>query len=132
MKTKAVRMYGTRDLRLEESELPQIKDDEILVKIMSDSICMSTYKLAEQGKKHKRAPQNIDTNPIIIGHEFAGVIVEVGEKWKDQFKPGHEIRTAAGTELQKEALHLLDIPMNTSVEPALTASSLTKLWNLAA
>ena len=44
MKTKAVRMYGTRDLRLEEFELPQIKDDEILVKIMSDSICMSTYK----------------------------------------------------------------------------------------
>lgn len=90
MRTKAVRMYGKEDLRLEEFELPQIKDDEILVKVMSDSICMSTYKLAEQGKKHKRAPQNIDTNPIIIGHEFAGVIVEVGEKWKDQFKPGQK------------------------------------------
>lgn len=88
MKTKAVRMYGTRDLRLEEFELPEIKDDEILVKIMSDSICMSTYKLVEQGKKHKRAPQNIETNPIIIGHEFAGVIVKVGEKWQNQFKPG--------------------------------------------
>ena len=88
MKTKAVRMYGTRDLRLEEFELPEIKDDEILVKIMSDSICMSTYKLVEQGKKHKRAPQNIETNPIIIGHEFAGVIVKVGAKWQNQFKPG--------------------------------------------
>lgn len=87
MKTKAVRMYGTRDLRLEEFELPEIKDDEILVKIMSDSICMSTYKLVEQGKKHKRAPQNIETNPIIIGHEFAGVIVKVGAKWQNQFKP---------------------------------------------
>ena len=83
-------MYGTRDLRLEEFELPQIKEDEILVKVMSDSICMSTYKLVEQGKKHKRAPQNIDTNPIIVGHEFAGVIVEVGEKWKDQFRPGQK------------------------------------------
>lgn len=90
MKTKAVRMYGERDLRLEEFELPEIKEDEILVKVMSDSICISTYKLVEQGKKHKRAPQNIDTNPVIIGHEFAGVIVEVGEKWKDQFKPGQK------------------------------------------
>jgi len=90
MNTKAVRMYGKFDLRLEEFELPEIKEDEILVKVMSDSICMSTYKLAEQGKEHKRAPQDIDVNPIIVGHEFAGIIVEVGSKWKDQFKPGEK------------------------------------------
>lgn len=90
MKTKAVRMYGEMDLRLEEFELPEIKDDEILVKVVSDSICMSTYKLAKQGKKHKRAPQNIDTNPVIVGHECSGDIVQVGAKWKDQFKPGQK------------------------------------------
>lgn len=90
MKSKAVRMYGTRDLRLEEFELPEIKDDEILVRVISDSICMSTYKLVEQGKKHKRAPQNIDTNPIIIGHEFAGIIEKVGAKWQNQFRPGQK------------------------------------------
>ncbi|KIR02970.1 L-sorbose 1-phosphate reductase [Lachnospiraceae bacterium TWA4] len=90
MKTRAVRMYGEMDLRLEEFELPEIKDDEILVKIMSDSICMSTYKLAKQGKKHKRAPQNIDTNPIIVGHECSGDIVKVGKKWEDKFKPGQK------------------------------------------
>lgn len=88
MKTKAVRMYGEMDLRLEEFELPEIKEDEILAKIYSDSICMSTYKLVKQGKKHKRAPQNIDTHPIITGHEFAGVIVKVGKKWQDKFYPG--------------------------------------------
>ncbi|HHX67149.1 MAG: zinc-binding dehydrogenase [Miniphocaeibacter sp.] len=90
MKTKALRMYGADDIRLEEFELPEIKDDEILVKVVTDSICMSTYKLVKQGKKHKRAPQNIDTNPVILGHEFAGDIVKVGKKWQDQFKPGQK------------------------------------------
>ena len=90
MKAKAVRMYGEMDLRLEEFELPEIKEDEILVKVMSDSICMSTYKLAKQGKKHKRAPQEIHVHPIIVGHEFSGDIVQVGDKWKDQFKPGEK------------------------------------------
>ena len=52
MKTKAVRMYGKEDLRLEEFELPEIKEDEILVKVMSDSICMSTYKLASRFKSN--------------------------------------------------------------------------------
>ncbi len=43
----AVHKKGAK--RLEEFELPKIKDDEILVKVMSDSICMSTYKLVEEG-----------------------------------------------------------------------------------
>ncbi|MDR0886577.1 MAG: zinc-binding dehydrogenase [Clostridiales Family XIII bacterium] len=90
MKTKAVRMYGALDARLEEFELPEIKDDEILVKVVSDSLCMSTYKLLKQGKEHKRAPQNIDTNPVILGHEFAGDIVKVGAKWAGEFKPGEK------------------------------------------
>ena len=64
MKTKAVRMYGTRDLRLEEFELPEIKDDEILAKIITDSICMSTYKLVEQGKKHNALPEHGIRTPL--------------------------------------------------------------------
>ena len=42
MKTKAVRLYGKEDLRLEEFELPEMKDDELLARVVSDSICMST------------------------------------------------------------------------------------------
>lgn len=88
MKTRAVRLYGVNDLRLEEFELPEIKDDEILAQVISDSVCMSTYKAVIQGKKHKRVPDDIDVNPTIMGHEFAGIIVQVGAKWQDQFKPG--------------------------------------------
>lgn len=90
MKTKAVRIYGKDDLRLEEFELPQMKDDEILAKVISDDICMSSYKAAHAGTEHKRVPNDVAVNPTIIGHEFAGVIVEVGSKWKDEFKPGEK------------------------------------------
>ena len=88
MKTKAVRLYGKEDLRLEEFELPAIKSDEILAKVISDSICMSSYKAAMQGTDHKRVPKNVATHPIIIGHEFCGEILEVGSKWASQFKVG--------------------------------------------
>jgi threonine dehydrogenase-like Zn-dependent dehydrogenase len=90
MLTRAVRLYGANALRLEEFELPEIKDDEILVKVICDSICMSTYKLLIQGKAHKRCPQDVDVNPIIIGHEFTGDIVKVGKKWADEFTPGEK------------------------------------------
>ena len=88
MKTKAVRLYGKDDLRLEEFELPQIKDNEILAKVVSDSICMSSYKATHQGTDHKRVPNDVAQNPVIIGHEFAGEIVQVGAKWASAFKPG--------------------------------------------
>lgn len=88
MKTKAVRLYGKNDLRLEEFELPEIKDDEILARVVSDSICMSSYKATHEADIHKRVPRDAAQNPVIIGHEFAGELIEVGAKWQAQFKPG--------------------------------------------
>ncbi len=88
MKTKAIRLHGVNDLRLEEFELPDLKDDEILAKVVSDSICMSSHKLAIQGAAHKRVRHDLAKNPIIVGHEFCGLIEKVGEKWKDTFRVG--------------------------------------------
>lgn len=90
MRTRAVRLYGKKDLRLEEFELPEIKKDEILVQVVSDSICMSSYKAAILGSDHKRVPKDVAVHPIIIGHEMAGTIVAVGDKWKEQFTPGEK------------------------------------------
>lgn len=88
MLTKAVRLYGKKDLRLEEFELPQLKDNEILAKVICDSLCMSSYKAANQGADHKRIPNDVHINPTIIGHEFAGELIEIGSKWEAQFKAG--------------------------------------------
>lgn len=88
MKTKAVRLYGVNDLRLETFELPEIGDDGVRVEVVSDSICMSSYKAASQGAAHKRVPDDIATNPVIIGHEFCGRIVEVGKNWRQKYRVG--------------------------------------------
>ena len=90
MKTKAVRIYGKKDLRLEEFELPEMREDEILAQVVSDSICMSSHKAAMQGADHKRVPDDIHIKPTIIGHEFAGIILEVGKKWEHKFRPGQK------------------------------------------
>ena len=88
MKTKAVRIHGKNDLRLEEIELSPIGDDGVRVKIISDSLCMSTYKAALEGGDHKRVPDNVAETPTIVGHEFCGEIIEVGENWKHKYKVG--------------------------------------------
>jgi len=81
-------MYGKDDIRLEEFELPAIWEDEILVRVVTDSLCISTFKALKQGSSHKRVPADIGENPVILGHEFAGDIVTVGEKWKGRYRSG--------------------------------------------
>ncbi|MDR0817835.1 MAG: zinc-binding dehydrogenase [Clostridiales Family XIII bacterium] len=88
MKTTALRLYGKKDIRLETFELPPIQADELLVRIITDSLCMSSYKAAVSAEDHKRVPNNIATNPVILGHEFCGEIVTVGAKWQNKYRPG--------------------------------------------
>ena len=113
MKTKAVRLYGKGDLRLEEFELPEINEDEILARVISDSICMSSYKAAKQGPEHKRVPDNVADNPVIIGHEFAGEIVKVGERWQHKFKPGQKYSI-------QPAIYYADAPLGVLSAPGYT------------
>ncbi len=88
MRTRAVRLYGKNDLRLEEFDLPPIGAGEILARVVCDSLCMSSYKAAREADIHKRVPRDVAQNPVIIGHEFAGDLVEVGARWRSKFSPG--------------------------------------------
>lgn len=110
MKTKAVRLYGKKDLRLEEFDLPPIKDNEILAKVVSDSLCMSSYKASSQGTDHKRIPNDVAENPIIIGHEFAGELIEVGSKWAHKFKAGDKFSIQPALNYEDGPVGILSAP----------------------
>lgn len=88
MRAKAVRLYGKKDLRFEEFDMRDIREGEILAKVMTDSLCMSSYKAMLQGSEHRCIPEDIGENPIILGHELCGRIEKVGDGLKDQYKAG--------------------------------------------
>ncbi|SFR10963.1 Threonine dehydrogenase [Enterobacter sp. kpr-6] len=88
MKTKVAAIYGKRDIRIREFELPPITDNELLVSVISDSVCLSTWKAALLGSDHKRVPDDLENHPVITGHECAGVIVEVGKNLTGKYKKG--------------------------------------------
>jgi L-iditol 2-dehydrogenase len=66
---KAWRLYGINDLRLEEVAMPEIKADEVMLKVTAAGICSSDLgRVFGSGAYHY---------PITLGHEFAGVITAV-------------------------------------------------------
>ena len=106
MNAKAWRLYGAKDARLEDIELEAAADDGVVVEIVTNTICLSDYKAVSLGTGHKRVPRDIASRPTMFGHEVAGIVREVGERWKSQFKvgqrvglqpslniPGHELET---------------------------------------
>ena len=106
MKAKAWRLYGAADARLEDIELEGAGEEGIVVELVTNTICLSDYKGMSLGTGHKRVPRDIATRPTMFGHEVAGIVREVGTKWKDQFHvgqhvglqpslniPGHELET---------------------------------------
>jgi len=61
------------------------------MKVVSSSMCYSTYKALTLGPTHKRVPGNLGQVPVMTGHEFAGIIEEVGDHYKDRFFAGQKI-----------------------------------------
>jgi len=61
--------YSNKDIRLEEMPIPQIGTGELLMRVLASGICGSD--VMEWYRIHKV--------PLVLGHEVAGVVVEVGE-----------------------------------------------------
>lgn len=87
-RTTALRLYGKNDLRLESFDLPEIKENEVLADVVTDSVCMSTHKAVMLGAEHKRVPKNVSSMPVMVGHEQCGTILKVGKALQGRFHPG--------------------------------------------
>jgi L-iditol 2-dehydrogenase len=83
---KAAMLYGIRDLRVEEIEAPKIDADEVLVKVKAATTCGTDLKIYQRGYIER-----VIKLPTIFGHEWAGEVIEVGEKL-DWPKRGMRIR----------------------------------------
>jgi threonine dehydrogenase-like Zn-dependent dehydrogenase len=71
---------------------------------------MSSYKATHEADIHKRVPRDIARNPVIIGHEFAGELIEVGSKWKDAFHAGDKFSIQPALNDPKGPVGILSAP----------------------
>lgn len=89
MKTMlAARMYGKEDIRIENIPVPEISRTEILLKVESAAICGTDVRMYKNGKDGIN-----ENNPRVLGHEFAGLVEEVGAD-VEYYKKGMRVAVA--------------------------------------
>lgn len=76
MKTRKAMWYAPMDLRLEEIDIPPLNEGEILVKVQVALTCGTDIKIYRRGHP-------LITPPYPLGHEFSGVVVDIGKGISD-------------------------------------------------
>jgi len=83
---KAAKYYNNTDIRVEDIPKPSIKDNELLVHVKKSGICGSDileyYRLSKM--------ERLGVDYLILGHEIAGDIVELGKEIQD-YKVGDRV-----------------------------------------
>ncbi|MDM8124387.1 NAD(P)-dependent alcohol dehydrogenase [Mediterraneibacter glycyrrhizinilyticus] len=74
-KMKTAVMLGIGEMGFEERDIPQVKDDEVLVKLEYVGICGSDLHYYETGA----IGDYVVEPPFVLGHEPGGIVVEVGK-----------------------------------------------------
>jgi len=75
--------YNNQDIRVEEMPVPKIGPGELLIKVEASGICGSDVM------EWYRVPKA----PLVLGHEIAGEIVEIGEG-VTRYRPGDRVAVA--------------------------------------
>ena len=91
---KAARWYKAKDIRVEEVEEPTASDHDVKIKVKGCGVCGSDLHEYLVGPifipVDEPHPISGGKAPIIMGHEFAGEVVEVGDK-VTTLKPGDRV-----------------------------------------
>lgn len=91
---KAAVWHGPKDIRVEEVELRETRDDEVKVRVAFAGICGSDLHEYQEGPVFvpvdQPDPITNDVAPLTMGHEFSGVVEEVGSK-VTKFKVGDRV-----------------------------------------
>jgi L-iditol 2-dehydrogenase len=88
MKMQAALWYGPEEVRVEETDIPEVGPGEVLAKIGAALTCGTDFKLFRRG--HALLVKNL---PSPFGHEMAGTIVAMGSGVKN-FKIGDRVVAA--------------------------------------
>ncbi|TME12686.1 MAG: NAD(P)-dependent alcohol dehydrogenase [Chloroflexi bacterium] len=75
MKNQAAVLYAPHDVRIEERPVPKPGPKEVLIEIKAVGVCGSDVHYYEHG----RIGSYVVRQPLILGHEASGIIVDVGE-----------------------------------------------------
>lgn len=88
---KAALFYRAYEpLKIEETEIPKINDNELLIAVKTCSLCHSDIQFIDHGLEPGKTP------PLILGHEIAGEVSAIGSNVKN-FKIGDRVIVPAST-----------------------------------
>lgn len=90
-KELAWRLYGTglENLRKDELDIPEPRENEILVHVDAVGLCFSDLKIIRAGASHPKLWwKNLEECPLTPGHEAVLTIVKTGSGIPEQYKPG--------------------------------------------
>lgn len=74
---KAALLYGKEDLRVQDIPVPEIHENEVLLKVKTTFVCGTDVRMFRNG--HKGVSE---TSPLVLGHELSGIIAAVGKNVK--------------------------------------------------
>ena len=74
-----------------EMGMPAYGPDELLIRHDACGLCFSDIKVINQGQSHPRIFKNMQTDPVVLGHEVSMTVMGVGEALRSQYHVGDRL-----------------------------------------